>query len=88
MTKRDKLFLKFLENPNSFRFSKIEKILYRLNFEKVQVVRGSHHKYTNKLKKIKFIIPVHQNDCPFVYKKDIATILEKFFSQINYEKNI
>jgi len=44
MTKNDRLLKRFLENPEGFRFGKIEKILLKLGFELVSV-DGSHWKY-------------------------------------------
>ncbi len=69
------LLNRFLANPNSLKFKKIERILFKFGFEKIGI-RGSHHKYGNEKLNIQFTIPIHNNECRNVYKKDIAKLLK------------
>ncbi len=76
MTKKDKLLERFLERPESFRFRRIEKVLYRLGFRMVSR-RGSHRKYRHLETGHTEIIPVHGSDCKDIYKARIAKIINK-----------
>ncbi len=76
MTRKDKELQKFLENPESVSFKKIEKFLKSLGFEKASI-KGSHYKFRHKELRNNLIIPIHKGDCKKYYKKFIAKILIK-----------
>ena len=79
MTRIDKLLNRFLENPKSLKFKKIEKILLNLGFEKVSI-KGSHHKFSSSISNIKFTIPVHNNNCNKFYKKEVAQLIKNYLT--------
>lgn len=79
MTMEDKLLRKFLDNPGSLRFGKIEKILSQMGFDLVSI-DGSHWKYKHPLISDNLVVPVHGRDCKNKYKLKIAKIIkEKFY---------
>jgi len=82
MTRKDKRLKRFLENPESLKFSKIESILYQIGFIFVSS-RGSHRKYRHFEAKKSISTPVHKGDCRRVYKNEIADIIK----QIIYERH-
>ncbi len=84
MTRIDKLINRFLENPKSLKFKKIEKVLLYLNFQKTDV-SGSHHRYSHPLIQKALSIPVHNNDCKLIYKKITAKLIIKNISIFNNE---
>jgi predicted RNA binding protein YcfA (HicA-like mRNA interferase family) len=71
MSSTEKLLYRFLKNPGSMKFKKIETLLFRLGFDKAGI-KGSHHSYSYPIVHLTFIIPVHNNDCKLAYKKKIA----------------
>ncbi len=74
MTSREKRLKKFLNHPDSLKFSEIETLLYTFRFQKVGA-KGSHTKFKHpNLKGIS--IPIHNNDCKTIYKKHVAKILK------------
>ena len=75
MTKKDKILKKFLENPESIKYSELEFILINCNFEKIDA-KGSHIKFKNKSLINDIIIPLHNNDCKWFYKKQVYKILK------------
>lgn len=79
MTQNQKLIEKFLANPSSVRFSKIEKILFILGFFELKMKGGSHRKFKHALLKDDLVIPVHNNDCKDFYKEQIAKKIRQFF---------
>lgn len=68
---------KFLENPDTVAYWKIEKLLINLGFEKIEA-KGSHKKFKHKLTPNDLIIPVHGNDCKSFYKFLAAKIIEQY----------
>lgn len=80
MNTKAKLITKFLQNPISLRYSQIEKILISHGWEKIQG-KGSHVLF-EKPGMYDISVPIHNNECKIIYKKQIAKILNKFlFSQ-------
>lgn len=79
MSRIEKLLRKFLDNPQSLKFKKIEKILFYLGFMKTQA-KGSHVKFDHSCIKNTLAIPIHKNDCKVIYKEKIAKIIKKNFS--------
>lgn len=71
MNRINKLFEKFLDYPERYKYKKIEKLLLKLGFEVVPA-RGSHRKITHREIKGDLIIPVHRGDCKGHYKRQIA----------------
>lgn len=78
MSRKEKLIIKFLNNPQSLKYKHIARILSYLGFEKISI-RGSHCKWNHAGLKIYFIIPLHGNECKNIYKKNIAKIIQKYF---------
>lgn len=78
MFSRDKLIIKFLENPQSFRFKKIKKVLIHLKFRQSRI-SGSHHLYVHTDLKDFLTIPIHKNDCKPIYKFKIAKFIKDNF---------
>jgi len=74
MSRFERLLNRFLKNPDSIKFKKIEKILLHLKFQKAGI-KGSHHTFSHPLIHQTFSIPVHSNDCKKVYKKEIAKLI-------------
>jgi len=74
MTKREKLVLKFKNNPVSLKYSEIEILLLSIWFIKIDA-KWSHVNF--KINKLKFdiIIPLHNNECKDFYKKQIIKTL-------------
>lgn len=77
MSKRNKLFLKFQNNPQSLKYREIEALLLHAGFRYFKL-KGSHIKFKHKLTRQIITIPVHNNDCKIYYKKEIAKILSKY----------
>ena len=78
MTRKKKLILKFLKNPQSLRYAEIETILLYLGFSKTSV-KGSHQKFSHPILFNHIIIPVHDNDCKKGYKKKIAKLIKELY---------
>ena len=76
MTRIDKLLNKFLSNPESVKYSDIERILLHLGFEKIQG-KGSHIKFYQPTLKITFTFSIHNNECKKYYKKASARTLRR-----------
>lgn len=74
MTLIKKLINKFSNNPDSLRYSEIEKILLYLEFEKSQG-KGSHVKFSHLDCNKALIFAIHNNDCRKAYKKSTLNIL-------------
>ena len=75
MTRKNKLLKKFLENPGSLRYRKIEKILLWLGFKKIDG-KGSHVRFVCRERGIDESIPIHGNDCKICYKRYISKLLK------------
>jgi len=75
MTKKEKILQKFLENPEYIKYSELEYILLNNWFEKIDA-KGSHIKFKNKFLINDIIIPLHNNDCKWFYKKQVYKILK------------
>jgi len=71
MTQRDKLFNKFITNPESVTYKQIEKILGWYDFEKIDA-KGSHVKFKHPHFEFDLIFAIHQNDCKAYMKKAAA----------------
>lgn len=76
MTSIEKLLLKFLNHPDSIRYSELERLLINFGFEKV-FAKGSHVKFKHKALVRDLIIPIHHNDCKSFYKALAAKIIKK-----------
>ena len=80
MTKKEKLFTRFLANPCSFKYRDVEKLLYCFGFIQVSA-RGSHAKFKHFSLLHDIVIPVHNNDCKDFYKKYVRRILKRMYEQ-------
>ena len=78
MTKKKKIFFKFIRNPNSLKYKEIETLLLSEGFKKIQG-KGSHLKFAHPKIKKKIILPIHTNECKKEYKKKIAQFIVKYF---------
>lgn len=87
MTKVEKLLNRFLENPQSLKFKKIEKLLLNIGFEKIRV-RGSHHQYCYHSNKKSFLmtVPIHGKECRDKYKFETAKLIKHILT-INKNDN-
>jgi len=74
MTRREKLILKFKNNPVSLKYSEIEILLINIWFIKVDA-KWSHIKFKNTKLKFDIILPLHNNECKDFYKKQVFKIL-------------
>jgi len=75
MTKKDKILNKFFKNPESIKYSELEFILISYWFEKINS-KWSHIKFKNPKFLNDIIIPLHNNDCKWFYKKQVYKILK------------
>ena len=80
MTKLEKLLNRFLENPPSLKFKKIEKILLNYGFQKTNT-KGSHYQYDHPSVRQSISIPIHNNDCKNIYKIEIAKLFKLIFNK-------
>ncbi len=76
MTEKERVLRRFLNNPGSLRYDKIENLLLTFGFEKVEA-KGSHKKFKHHKLNQDLIIPVHNNDCKSFYKKLAARTIKK-----------
>jgi predicted RNA binding protein YcfA (HicA-like mRNA interferase family) len=76
MTKKSKLVEKFLENPDSIRYSQLVTILEEYGFERIQA-KGSHVKFKHPKLSEDLIIPIHNGDCKEHYKQQARKFVEK-----------
>ena len=76
MTRKRKLIQKFLDKPKNIGYSKIEKILLWIGFERVEA-KGSHTKFKYKNISEDLIFPLHKGDCKIYYKKAAAKLIIK-----------
>lgn len=76
MTQREKFLVKFLKNPGSLSFSKIEILLINQGFEKIEA-KGSHKKFKHRSLERDLIIPVHNADYKRFYKHLTAEFIKK-----------
>lgn len=76
MVRKDRLLQKFLNNPDSLGYGRIENLLLILGFEKIEA-KGSHKKFKHQLLQRDLIIPVHNNDCKSFYKYLVARIIKQ-----------
>ena len=75
MTKKQKLFDKFIQNPESIKYKELNAILENLWFLKIDA-KWSHVKFKHVKIKNDIIIPVHNNECKDFYKKQTYKILK------------
>ncbi len=80
MVRKDKVLSRFLSDPGSLRYDKVEKLLLLIGFEKIEA-KGSHKKFKHPKLKQDLIIPVHNNDCKSFYKKLAAKIIKKILDE-------
>jgi len=78
MTRRKKVLLKFLRNPQSLKYNEIQSLLLRAGFCEA-TYKGSHKKFVHPVTKKQIIIPVHNNECKIIYKNKAAKIISKYF---------
>ncbi len=76
MSQKEKLLFKFLLNPESVKYTELEKILENLGFVEIQA-KGSHKKFKHSLMQKDLIIPVHNNECKPFYKKLALKIIKE-----------
>ncbi|MDD3066875.1 MAG: type II toxin-antitoxin system HicA family toxin [Candidatus Gracilibacteria bacterium] len=76
MNQSQKVLAKFLRNPTSLRYSEVHKILIEFGFQHKRI-SGSHNIYQNITLPADISIPIHNNDCKDVYKKEVAKIIKK-----------
>ena len=76
MTKIEKTVQKFLCNPETLRYTEIEKVLKFLGFDLIPA-KGSHKKFKHPSLKYDLVIPVHNNDCKNFYKIHAAKIVKE-----------
>lgn len=76
MVGKEKVLLKFLNNPSCLNYLKIERLLLQLGFEKIEA-KGSHKKFKHPQLINDLIIPVHNNDCKEFYKNLAAKTIKK-----------
>lgn len=75
MTKKDKLFQKFINKPESLSYSDLKHILKHLDFEEI-TAKGSHVKWKHSMLDRDLVIPIHNKDCKAFYKKQTLKILK------------
>lgn len=75
MTSLKKEIDKFLKNPGTLRYNKIEKVLLHLGFIKIPA-KGSHVKFKHPKMEKDLVIPVHKNDCKLFYKEKAAGLIK------------
>ncbi len=73
MTKLEKLIKKFIEQSETINVRDIEKIALYNGYEKVRQT-WSHSIY-KKAQSPDIILPIHNNDCKPIYKKQAKSIL-------------
>ncbi|MBT3865213.1 type II toxin-antitoxin system HicA family toxin [Candidatus Peregrinibacteria bacterium] len=78
MTRKEKLLIKIIENPQSLKYPQIRKLLNKLGFVQKNI-RGSHHKFRHPQLEQILSIPVHNNDCKEFYKVKISVIIKNNF---------
>ncbi len=69
MTKLNKIFKKFFNNPQSLQFKEIERLLIACGCVKI-AAKGSHVKFKHPLATADLIFPIHNGDCKDFYKKN------------------
>jgi len=79
MSRKERLLKKFLQHPQSLKYREIESILLNLGFSK-RMGKGSHCIFFFPDFSIIVTIPIHNDDCLPVYKKELAKIIIKFFT--------
>ena len=75
MTKKEKILKKFNEKLWDIRYRELEFLLLNLWFRKIDA-KGSHIKFKNNTIKKNIIIPLHNNECKYFYKKQVHKILK------------
>lgn len=76
MTKKSKLVDKFLERPDSIRYSQLVGILEDFGFEHI-TAKGSHQKFKHPKLDVDLIIPLHNGDCKEFYKQQARKFIQK-----------
>ena len=68
MTRYKKQLKRFLDNPDSFKYSRIEKLLKKTGFNIIEA-KGSHKKLKHQSLNENLSIPIHNKDCkkPHLY---------------------
>ncbi len=81
MSKREKLLVRFRNNPKTVRFDEIDTLLQRLGFEKRQ--SGSHATYT--FEQYLITVPFRKPYILPIYVKSILAILDAMESATDME---
>jgi len=76
MEKSEKLVEKFLQNPIRLKYSQIEKVLLHFGLGHSQGKR-SHQKFFDPFSQKFLIIPVHNNECKYFYKREALRIVKQ-----------
>lgn len=75
MTKKEKVFDKFIDNPESIKYRELKMVLENIWFIKIEA-KWSHVKFKHTKLKHDIIIPVHNWECKEFYKKQTYKILK------------
>lgn len=75
MTRFEKRLKGFLQNPSAYNYHRIEPILRKNGFYRVEA-KGSHVKFKHPSLSHDLIIPLHNNDCKIFYRKLIAKTIK------------
>jgi len=68
MTQKEKIVVKFKNNPTSLKYNEIKTLLFSLWFEQIDA-KWSHVKFKKKWLSSDIVLPIHNNDCKDFYKK-------------------
>jgi len=81
MSQIEKLYKKFLSNPESIKFRELEKVLLHLEFERIEA-KGSHVKFKHRKLTSDIVIPVHNNECKNFYKAQARKQILKLHTKL------
>lgn len=77
MNKIKKTVQRFLNRPESLRYTEIQKVLKYLGFKLIKA-KGSHKKFKHISLETDLVIPVHNNDCKNFYKSQASKIVKEY----------
>jgi len=81
MSQIEKLYKKFLTQPETLKYHELEKVLVYLNFERIEA-KGSHVKFKHRKLTFDIVIPLHKNDCKNFYKKQARNQITSLITKI------
>lgn len=79
MTKHEKLLLKFILYPKNIQFHELETLLRQFGFHRIKTNAGSHMKWQNIQKDIRFSAP-RKNPIKPAYIKKLIRMLNQYFT--------